>query len=397
MELLFENYIDKIKRLEHTIVRDFRDQIDWTDRLIGIKGARGVGKTTLMLQQIKQLDLPPDQALYVCLDDLWFTQNTLVDLARWFVHRGGKYLFIDEVHKYTNWSQEVKNCYDTWNELNLVFTGSSMLHIHDARSDLSRRAMVYSMHGLSFREFLNLSLNKNFGAIGFLEIIKNHSSLAMQICSEIKPLSHFGEYLKTGYYPFFLENKKNYLNRLHETIMYITDVDLVQLRGISAQHIPQIKKLLYILSQSVPYKPNILKLSETIGISRNTLLTYLHYLQEAEIFTLLYTSGSGNSLLKKPDKLYLQNPNLYFSFSKQNANIGSLRETFFINQLSKTETINYSIKGDFVVNGDFIFEIGGRNKDYQQIADIPNSFIAADDIETGFGNKIPLWLFGFLY
>jgi hypothetical protein len=240
-------------------------------------------------------------------------------------------------------------------------------------------------------------LNKKYERINLSDIIKNHTSIAIDITSQIKPLSIFSDYLKTGYYPFFLENKKNYLQRLHETIMYIVDVDLVQLRNISVQHIPQIKKLIYILSQSVPYKPNILKLGEIIGISRNTLLTYLHYLEEADIFTLLYTASSGNSLLQKPDKMYLQNPNLYFSFANKDGNIGALRETFFVNQLIKTETINYSDKGDFEVNEKYIFEIGGRNKDYSQIANIPNSFIAADDIETGNGNKIPLWLFGFLY
>ncbi len=397
MEILFETHLEKLKRLKYSNIRDFADEIDWNDRLIGIKGARGVGKTTLLLQKIKEKNLPPDKILYVSLDDLWFLQNSFIDLVRQFVQRGGTCIFADEVHKYPNWSQEFKNCYDTWSELQIIFTGSSVLHINDSRSDLSRRAMVYSMPGLSFREYLNFNFKTNFKAITLNELIENHSELTYNISSNVKPLSLFGEYLKIGYYPYCFENKKNYTSRLRETIMYVIDVDLVQLRNISVSHILLLKKLVNILCQSVPYKPNIVKLAELIGISRNTLISYLNYLEEAQILTQIYSQNTGNKLLQKPEKLYLNNPNLYYSLTTNQINLGALRETFFLNQVSKNNSVKYSDKGDFLVDDKYIFEIGGRTKTYKQIANIPNSFIASDDLEISVKNKIPLWLFGFLY
>jgi len=398
MEQLIEIFHEKMKRIKAKYQRDFAKKIDWNDRLIGVKGARGVGKTTLLMQRLKQMQLPSSQAVYVSLDELWFTENKLVDLARTFVQKGGKYLFLDEVHKYKNWSQEIKNIYDTWTELHIVFTGSSMLHIHDARTDLSRRAMVYTMQGLSFREYLNISQSKDYQSITLENILSNHIDISMQISGEIKPLTFFYQYLKNGYYPYFLENENNYLARLRETVLYTLEIDLVHLRQISTQHIDKLKKLLYVLSQSVPYTPNILKLSEQIGVSRNTLMNYLQYLHEAELFILLFSKNSGNQLMQKPDKMYLHNTNIYYALAGNDFknNIGAVRETFFVNQLSQSAIVNYTETGDFLVNENYIFEVGGRNKGFKQIANLPNSYLAVDEKETGVENKIPLWLFGFL-
>jgi len=397
MESLFETHLEKLKRLKSAYVREFIHSIEWNDRLIGIKGARGVGKTTLLLQKIKSLNLPPEKALYVSLDDLWFSKNNLIDLIKNFVQRGGEYLFIDEVHKYATWSQEIKNAYDTWDELNIVFTGSSMLHIHDSRADLSRRAMIYSMQGLSFREYLNISLGLNLPILSLEDILNNHTEIANDLTNSIKPLAHFNTYLKNGYYPFSFEQKANYNERLKQTVLYMIEVDLVQLRNISAQHINQLKKLLYILAQSVPFKPNMVKLAEQVGVARNTLFSYLSYLEEAELLFLLHSEGTGNKLMQKPEKIFLHNPNLLHALSSVKTEIGTLKEIFFLNQVSKLHKVAYSEKGDFLVNDSSIFEIGGRNKDFSQIADLPNSFLALDDIEFSVGNRIPLYLFGFLY
>lgn len=394
---LFETHLNKLKRLKPIPVRDSSNLIEWNDRLIGIKGARGVGKTTLLMQKLKEMNLPPEKALYVSLDDLWFSKNRLIDLARDFVQRGGTHLFFDEVHKYATWSQEIKNCYDIWDELHIVFTGSSMLHIHNSRADLSRRAMMYHLRGFSFREYLNTKLKLDLKPITLDEILKNHTELATKICENLKPLPEFSEYLIKGYYPYHLEYKSNYLERLKETILYVLEVDLVQLRNISPQHINQLKKLVYVLSQSVPFKPNMVKLAETVGVARNTLSSYLNYLEEAEIITQIYSEGKGDKILQKPDKLYLENPNLFHALSRAEANIGAVRETFFVNQVGAKFRVQYAGEGDFLVDENVVFEVGGRNKTFKQIANLPNSYLAVDDIEFGVGNRIPLWLFGFMY
>ncbi len=396
MQELIDIYLAKQKRLKSLPMRDFTQTIEWSDRLIGIKGARGVGKTTLMLQKLKTLNLPPQKAMYVSLDDLWFSQHRFIDFVRQYVLQGGEFLFVDEVHKYENWSQEFKNSYDTWSELNVVFTGSSMLHIHDSRADLSRRAMMYHLHGFSFREYVNVVLGTNFKAFSLDEILTHHQVIAQELTQQFKPLSVFSEYLKQGFYPYGLESKNTYLARLKETVLYVLEVDLVQLRNISVAHIHQLKKLLYVLSHQVPFKPNTVQLAELIGVARNTLLGYLNYLDEAELITQLYCEGRGDKLLQKPDKVYLQNPNLMHALGGSNVNVGKIRETFFINQLSTVHKVNYADKGDFLVDDTWLFEVGGHKKTFRQIANEPNSFLAVDDVEIGFGNRIPLWLLGFL-
>ena len=378
-------------------VRGMMTDIQWNNRLIGIKGARGAGKTTLLLQYMKQ-HLPKDSsALYVSLDNIWFAEHTLIELIDDFVKRGGKYLLVDEVHKYANWSQELKNAYDDYPELKIVFTGSSLLEILNARADLSRRAVVYSMQGLSFREYLNMSLSENFPTYSLQEILENHLEISGEILKKVKPLQYFNLYLEKGYYPFSFEMKELYYNQLEEVINLILEIELPLLRGIDISYITKLKQLLLIIAESTPFIPNVNKLSVNIGINRATLLSYLYYLQESNLTKHLYKDSFGVSKLQKPDKIFLENPNLAYVLASEQANVGSLRECFFLNQLDYRHKVEYPEKGDFIVDKKYTFEIGGKSKNWQQVYDLENAYIAADDIEYGVGNKIPLWMFGFLY
>ena len=398
MEILFDKFQQRLSWVDTRFVRGLMEEIDWDARLIGIKGPRGVGKTTLLLQYIKlNLSGELDNVLYVSLDNIWFSQHSLSDLADEFVKKGGRYLFLDEVHRYPNWSQELKNLYDDYPGLKLIFTGSSLLEILNARADLSRRSIIYHMQGLSFREFLNMTVGTGFPVFQFDELLKSHQELARMVNKEIKPLQHFHKYLKTGYYPFFNDMPGLYFSRLEEVINMILDIELPLLRGVESAYIFKVRQLLQILAESVPFLPNISKLSERIGINRTTLLTYLYYLDETRLINILYRNAAGITRLQKPDKLYLDNTNLSYTLSPKSVNKGSLRETFFANQVKFRKLIEYTDRGDFIVGSQYYFEIGGKNKNSEQLPEGENSWIAADDIEFGFRNKIPLWLFGFLY
>jgi hypothetical protein len=367
--------------------------------LIGIKGARGIGKTTLLLQHIKK-NLPQDgSTLYVSLDDIWFTENKLVGLADEFVKYGGKHLFLDEVHKYSNWSQEIKNLYDDYPELQIVFTGSSLLEILNTRADLSRRAITYQMQGLSFREYLNLMHGTLFSAYRLEDILQGHEAISTEILQAIKPLPLFAEYLKSGYYPFVKELPEHYHERLAEVVNLVIDIELPLLRNVAINYISKLKQLLLVISESAPFIPNVSQLSERTGINRNTLVTYLHYLTEAGLTRHLYKKASGITHMQKPDKLYLENTNIAYALLGKEPNKGNARETFFINQLAYKYACTYPEKGDFVVDDTWLFEVGGKNKTAQQIKNwaTDKAFIAKDGIEYGYGQQIPLWQFGFLY
>ena len=397
MDNLQEKFQRKLQETSLDFVRSAMGDIAWEARLIGLKGARGVGKTTLILQYIKK-NLPlNEETLYVSLDNIWFAENKLTDLTDSFVKKGGKYLFLDEVHKYVNWAQELKNIYDDYPQLKIVFTGSSLLEILNARADLSRRAVIYTMQGLSYREYLNLILNEDLPIVSFEDIISNHIGLAQKLNSKIKPLQYFDNYLRSGYYPFFQEAPRLYFQRLEEVINLILEIELPLLRKVDIAYVNKLKQLLQIIAQSVPFMPNISKLSERIGINRNTLISYLYFLQEAHIIKNLYKDAKGITQLQKPDKIFLENTNLQYAFSANNANKGNIRETFFVNQVSFKHLTEYTKQGDFRIDGNFSFEIGGRTKTNKQIKHLENSYIAADNIEYGSQNKIPLWLFGFLY
>ena len=398
MDRLFEKYQKKIQNTSTVFVRSFIDDINWNARLIGIKGARGVGKTTLLLQYMKlNFSNELEKSLYVSLDSVAFTNRNLVDLADEFVKKGGKYLFLDEVHKYFNWSQELKNIYDDYPELKVVFTGSSLLEILNARADLSRRAIVYHMQGLSFREYLALETGQHFERLSLEELLKNHLIVARSINSEIKPFQYFERYLKTGYYPFYKEQPENYAQRLEEIVNMMLEIELPLLRGVDLGYIHKVKQLLAIISESVPYIPNVSNLSAKMGINRATLMNYLYYLAEIGLTINLYKEAKGNSKLQKPSKIYLENTNLMYILSPYNANIGTVRETFFANQLGNKHHLSYHETADFFVDETYSFEVGGKDKSGTQIKNLKNAFIVSDDIEYGYLNKIPLWLFGFLY
>ncbi|HOY30506.1 MAG TPA: AAA family ATPase [Bacteroidales bacterium] len=372
-------------------------KIDWSWRLNSIIGARGTGKTTLLLQRLKNEHGLNDDSVYVSLDDFYFSNNRFYDFAEDFHLKGGKYIFADEVHKYKNWSQEIKNIYDTLPGLNIVFTGSSIIDIRKQDSDLSRRAIFYYLTGLSFREYLSLADIYKSEPITLDNLIHNHVELSAEIIKKIKPLQHFENYLKYGYYPYFYENPPLFYRRLEQTLMLILENDLNFIQGFDYNNIQKIKQLLYILSVNVPFKPNILKLSEKTKISRNTLLSYLHYLEKAQTIQSVYQSGASTSILQKPEKIYLNNTNLSFLLASDTPDKGTLRETFFLNQLRYNHLVESSKEGDFFVDNTYVFEIGGKNKTKKQIQDVPDSYVVADNIEIGAYNKIPLWLFGFLY
>ncbi|MFD2203946.1 ATP-binding protein [Shivajiella indica] len=396
MEKLLQKYYQKLDRIQQNKVRSLLEDIDWSNRFIGIKGARGAGKTTLLFQYIKVKQLNPNQTLYVSLDDLYFTENNLYSLTEQFVNEGGKQLLVDEVHRYPNWSSELKNIYDDFPDLQVVFTGSSLIHIEKARGDLSRRAVIYELHGMSYREYLSFSGFLNFDKVTLEDIINNHVEISRSIIKKIKPLAHFKDYLTYGNYPYFLESKNAYQQKLIETILIALSTDLPPSYNISYASIEKIKQLLYILAESVPFKPNIAKLSERIGVSRNSLLDFLRYLEELRIIKRLYADTKGIGILQKPEKIYLHHPNIAYALAYRDADIGSIRESFFINQVSVHHPIEYSPTGDFRV-GKNIFEIGGQSKTKKQIQGEKYAYIVSDNIEIGHKNKIPLWLFGFLY
>lgn len=397
MDALFERFRKRLAYTDVSFVRSLMDTIHWDARMIGIRGARGVGKTTLLLQYIK-LHLPQDSSvLYTSLDNIWFTEHKLYDMADLFVKRGGKYLFLDEVHKYPNWSQELKNIYDDFPELHVVFTGSSLLEILNARADLSRRAIVYEMQGFSFREYLNRNLQTDFPVIQLDDIWTKHVEISPLVTNKTKILQHFPEYLKFGYYPYYNELPPLYYQRIDEVINMILEVEIPLLRGVDMAYVTKLKQLLLVLSESVPFIPNITKLSERIGITRNSLLSYLHALQESGLTYHLNKDSFGITRLQKPDKIYLENTNLMYALGTKNVDTGTLRETFFANQVKYLHRLTMSDQSDFLIDDKYTIEVGGKEKGYRQLAGLDNAFIAADDIEYGHEHKIPLWMFGFLY
>ncbi|TZF85851.1 ATP-binding protein (plasmid) [Pedobacter sp. BS3] len=396
METLAAKFYKKRDRVPVDFKRYLHQKIDWNDRLIGIKGARGAGKTTLLLQYIA-LQLPQDhQTLYASLDDLYFTENRLADLADAFVKQGGRFLLLDEVHRYSNWSQELKNIYDDHPDLHVVFTGSSIIHLDKAKGDLSRRAVMYELFGLSFREYLELVTKRSLDAITLEHLLEDHVNHARNIVKILRPFEHFKNYLQYGYYPYFIENNATYPLKLAETISLALSADLPASHDISYASIEKIRLLLHIIAESVPFKPNISKLSERTGVTRNSLVNYLHYLEDLRVIRGLHNAVKDIGLLQKPEKIYLHHPNLYIALADTNSNIGNMRESFFINQVAVVKPVSYIQDSDFRI-ADTVFEIGGKDKSSKQIRHLDKAYVVADDIEIGYQQKIPLWLFGFLY
>ncbi len=377
--------------------RYLANEIDWEQKMIAISGARGTGKTILLLQQMKKVTVKGKNALYVSLDDVYFTENKLIYFAEAFSRNGGEYLFLDEVHKYSNWSQELKNIYDSVFDLKIVFTSSSALEIHRGSHDLSRRALVYNLAGLSIREYISFKYKIDFPVLSLNDILENSAETISSIVSNIKIIPIFKEYVKEGYYPFFNELKSNYLKQLSTTINLVIESDLPAIHKIDFNSILKLKRLVAIISRIAPYTPNIEKLASQIETTRPTLLKYLYYLDKAQIIRILGKDSFGINYLNKPNKVYLSNSNLAYTFGEDLVDIGNLRETFFLNQLSVKHSVTYPKKGDFFVDNKYLFEVGGKSKTQKQIAGIENSYIVSDDIEYGSSNKLPLWIFGFLY
>jgi uncharacterized protein len=363
-------------------------QINWQHRLIAILGARGTGKTTLMLQRIKEMQAGSG-ILYVSADNIHFSNETLLNLAERFHALGGTHLFIDEIHKYPNWSQEVKNIYDSIPRLNLVITGSSVIDMLSGYGDLSRRSVVYHLHGLSLREYIGMKHGDTLPTVTLPELLEGrHPDIGGH-----RPLQVMKEYLSEGYYPFFLEG--DVMLRLHGAVNAVFEVDLPKHLDIRPTSIDKLKRLLAIIAASVPFRPNFSKLSELTGISRNLLPDHLLHLEKAGLIHLLHDNTGGIRGLGKLEKVYLSNTVLMHLFTDR-PDIGTMRETFLLDQLSQSHTVRASETADLVV-GDTHFEVGGRNKGGRQLKGLQDAYLVKDDVERGFGRTIPLWYFGFLY
>lgn len=398
MEGLINRYRNLLQSVNTDFKRSHYKKINWNGRAICILGARGTGKSTLMLQYLKE-NLPIDKSLYLSLDDLYFKHNSLIDVAERFYQLGGRNLLLDEVHKYEDWQSAVKNIYDFYPDLKLIISGSSILALQKSQADLSRRLVYYELPELSFREYLSLKLKNELKQYTITQVLEEHPKIVDQILMSVPDLMlQFEHYKRTGAYPFFLEDEKDYVSKINQLINVIIDYDLPEGKDISTSTQAKLKKLLYLISTSVPFSPNITKLAEKTETTRPRLLEMLHMLEVSKLIKNLRSSSKGISMMNKPDKIYLSNTNLIYALALENQNQGNIRETFFYNQLENSGAILTTAKhGDFLVNGQFEFEIGGKNKTFDQIANIPDSYVAADEMVYGSGNKIPLYLFGFLY
>ncbi len=389
MDKLQENFGKLLRGVTSGFYRYMYDRIDWNSRMIGLTGPRGVGKTTMVLQHIKD-NLNVSETLYVTAEDFYFAEHKLVDLADSFVKRGGKNLFIDEIHKYNNWARELKLIYDYHPELKVVFTGSSVLDINKGASDLSRRAVMYHMQGLSFREYLKLFHNISLPTVS-LESILAHD---IETPKDFKPLAYFDDYLRRGYYPF--SGDSDFSVRLHQVINQTIETDIPLYGGMNISTARKLKQLLSIISRSVPFKPNVSSIATSLSASRNSIADYLLYIEEAGLISQLRDATGGIKGLGKTDKIYLDNTSLIYTLASQGANIGNVRETFFMNQLRVNNDVITSKVVDFKI-GDIDFEVGGKSKGLKQLEGVQNGYVVKDDIEFGYLNTIPLWVVGLNY
>ena len=373
------------------------NQINWENWLIAIKGARGVGKTTLILQHIKETFAEnPEQALYISLDNIWFSNHTLSDIVDYHYTHGGTHIFIDEIHRYPHWQKIIKNMADEYPDLHIVYTGSSMLLMDNNEGDLSRRQIVYTLHGMSFREFLSFENEGDWPVITLDELLSHHVKIAAQITGKTKILKEFSHYLEYGCYPFYMRDFDGFPTRLQTVVNAVIHEDMPAVEDITYATQQKISKMLMILAEHVPQTPKMNELYASLETNREQGMRMLSMLERAALLQILSTKNKNLNKMSKPEKIYLDNPNLMYALTKK-VDVGTLRETFFINQLSAVADVNYPTKGDFIVNDRFLFEVGGKNKTFDQIKDIPNSFLAIDGVETGHANRIPLWMFGMLY
>ena len=396
-----EQLQEKSQRLLTRVVDHYRRStlrpINWQWQLNGIVGARGTGKTTLLLQQLQELQRAGNKVLYATLDDLYFTENRLYTLAVDFYKQGGNYLFLDEIHKYPSWSRELKNLYDTLPELKITFSGSSITEITRQDVDLSRRALIYELPGLSFREYLVLSEGFALSPIPLSELLGSHTAIAADLTQSFRPIEQFKAYLQYGYYPYFTEKERDYQLTLEQTLQLVIEVDMKYQQGFDSTKSRKLLQLLKIVAASAPFKPNISKLSERIGINRNTLVQYLHYLEKARLVRLLNVPDKNISVLQKPDKIFLDNTNLQYVLNPTQVDMGSARETFLVSQVSPKHELHLHRQADFIIDHQYVIEVGGRSKPSRQIAGLSDAYLAVDNLEIGHDHRIPLWLFGMLY
>ena len=396
LQPLIDNYHRKLAKIDLRFKRYLYSQINWESRMIGIKGPRGVGKTTMLLQHILENYEDVDQTLYASLDDLWFATHTLIDLVDWAYRHGIMRLYLDEVHRYDQWSVNLKNIYNSYPDMSIVYTSSSLLIMDNAKVDLSRRQTVYTLYGMSFREFLVFEDVLHNDPIPFGELIQHHVRHAMEITSIIKVAPLFEAYLRHGYYPFYRESIEDFPSRLRETVSVVIDSDLPAIENVSFETIQKVKRLLMIICERVPFEPNMSELWKQLDTNNELGLRMLYALDKAQILGLLTSKTKNYKHLYKPDKIFLGNPNLMHVLCPH-VDKGNERETFFYGQLRVTNEIKYPKRGDFLVDDRYLFEVGGNKETFDQIADIPDSFLAVDDTEVGHGNRIPLWMFGMLY
>ncbi len=393
MELLISKSERRASLVKAQHKRYLFDQIDWEQRLILILGYRGVGKTTLVLQYMRGVK---STAVYFSLDDLYFETHRIVVVVADLYDLGYRMFIFDEVHRYPMWSKDLKQVYDDYPDAQFVATGSSILELSKGNADLSRRAVVYHLHGLSFREYLLVRKNVHIAPIQMSDLLSRHHLIAAELLDSFSYRTDFENYLKHGYFPFFLESKNTYFQRLEETVNMVVETDIPPYEDLQHATVRTMKKLLYVISQSVPFTPNIHKLAERLETTRSTLLRLLDLLDKAGIIHLLKAETKGVSYLQKPEKIYLNNTNFIHLFSPSRANVGNIRETFFYNQVSVVHGVTAAKYGDFMVDDSYFFEVGGVNKGMDQIKGVPNAFLALD-VEGGNEKRIPLWLFGMLY
>lgn len=398
METLFKKHRALLSQVRIDIIRDTFSVIDWQKPLVAIRGSRGVGKTTLMRQYIRtRYGIDAGEALYCAMDSIYFSTHSLLDLCERFTMMGGRHLFLDEVHKYPSWSREIKEINDLYPNLRITFTGSSLLQILNAEADLSRRVLSYSMRGLSFREYLQFYYGIKLPARPLPEILANAGAICDEVNAVCAPQKMFEQYLRVGFYPFYDGDEAEYYSRLENVVNFIIDQELVEFCNIETAYTRKLKAMLMYLAANTPYEVNIAKLATYLELNKATVLSYLSSMARAELISLLYSDNKSVTKMQKPDKIYINNPNLQCMLSGD-VKIGTLRECFAVNQLSAKHKVEYGkAQGDFRVDGKYTFEVGGADKKFTQIAGVADSYILADGIAFPIGNKLPLWLVGFTY
>ncbi len=396
IEGLYRNYYRKVANVPTKFHRYICSDINWNSMIVGIKGPKGVGKTTLMLQHIKETFDDLDQAFYISLDNIWFTTHSLTELVEYIYTHGGTHIFLDEVHKYPKWQIVLKNLADDYPDLHIAYTGSSMLKIDHSQADMSRRQLMYTLHGLSFREYLEYEYGYIVEPVSLETLLSTHSKIASSITKDIKVQLLFEQYLRHGYYPFYKQDVDGFEAKLQEVVDAILVDDLPAVEDVTFATVQKTRKLLMILAERCPQTPKMNELYAALETTRDQGLKMLNALERAALINLVTTQSKNVKTLTKPDKILMNNTNLMYALTPH-ADIGTIRETFFYNQLSATNEVFYPEKGDFLVNRKYLFEVGGKKKTFEQVKDISNSYLAVDNTEIGHLNRIPLWMFGLLY